>query len=135
MSSPNPHLDFSTQAAVLFGMSANSTQVTRQLSISCSSSDCEWEEYLSLAVCSARNGTLLRLPSTLFYRPPFLSLLDVSSLLKTTQLVLQVPMAYDFPNQDTDATNVNLTAFVLPNNASINNGDPGSDSEQYAVTL
>ena len=47
------------QAAALFGMSADDTQVTRQLSISCSTGNCEWGSYLSLAVCNACNGMLV----------------------------------------------------------------------------
>ena len=47
-----PMLNYSMQAAVAFGLSANDHAITQQTPVVCPSANCDFDDHLSLAVCS-----------------------------------------------------------------------------------
>ncbi|KAI9657440.1 MAG: hypothetical protein M1821_003122 [Bathelium mastoideum] len=49
------HINFTTQAAIASGISDTSSEISQHLSVECSSGNCRWAPYSSLAVCSACN--------------------------------------------------------------------------------
>jgi hypothetical protein len=97
-------LDNPGQAAVQFGLNANSSHaVAAQLPLHCSSGNCTWPAFESLAVCSKCT--------------------NLNSKIQTSS-ALDYPMAWFFPTQVNPRVGSgpeNLTSYFLPNGLNINN--------------
>ena len=94
--------DFAMQSAVLFGLAEPVETVTQQLAFKCSSGNCNWSGFESLAVCSVCN--------------------NVTRLLRKEDKGEAVPMWMDFNHDQSFVELKNVTSFELPNGLSIDNG-------------
>ncbi|KAI9664691.1 MAG: hypothetical protein M1821_006138 [Bathelium mastoideum] len=50
LSEPRPHLNFTTQAAIINGISMSASEISQQMPVGCNSGTCEWETYNSLDI-------------------------------------------------------------------------------------
>ena len=91
------------QSSILFGLNADHLAITQQVPTACSSGDCKWMEYWSLAMCS--------------------SCVDLTDKISTVR-DMSWPMAEDWPNEDLAAESKKImTTYMLPNGQTIGNPD------------
>lgn len=110
-------LDFSMQSALLSGLVATQLQTSQQTAFRCSSNNCQWEPYSSLAVCSACHDVR-----------GDVAVVDVrtSDQLKTFN--------YYWTDFDAPAANFTGDIYQLPNNLSIWNKKGFSDQALMMTT-
>ncbi len=96
--------DFRMQSAVLYGISEPLTTVRQQLQFSCSTGNCTWDSYDSLAVCSTCT--------------------DISHQLQRKASNEQSSQAATLSTSlEGGVIRSNVTRFELPNGAYLDNGD------------
>ena len=103
------------KSAVYYGISQTDTSVSQQLKRSCSSGNCTWNIFLSLAVCSACN--------------------NLNDSLKKTIIGTDTPLSVylDTLNRGAEAGN-DITEYSLPNGLRLNNL-PGQPSQVYMTAF
>lgn len=90
------------QSSILFGLSTNASAITQQVPTECSSGNCKWTEYLSLAMCS--------------------SCVDITDKISTFRN-RSWPMLESWPNDNSIAELDIMTTHFLPNGQTIGNLD------------
>ncbi|KAK5322268.1 hypothetical protein LTR70_003769 [Exophiala xenobiotica] len=110
-------LDFSMQSALLYGLVATKLQTLQQAPFQCSSTDCEWKSYDSLAVCSACHDVRDEIAAW-----------DVDASLGLHTL------NYYWPDFDTVSDNFTGKIYTLPNNLAIWNKEGFSDQVLMTTT-
>src|SRR5437016_731165 len=89
------------QSAILYGLSQRINSVTQQLPFNCSSGDCKWDLFESLAVCSVCN--------------------NVTSKMSKCSGIGGILSYYALSNPNTDAIGSANTCYSLPNGLFIDN--------------
>ncbi|KAH0545431.1 hypothetical protein FGG08_000432 [Glutinoglossum americanum] len=96
------HLDFSMTSAIYKGLTASQASLLQEIPFTCSTGNCTWPVFPSLAVCSQCH--------------------DVTSLLSRTSEVA-APFALIKSGQNLAVMTTNVTTYSLPNGVQINNAD------------